>query len=577
MMWRRVAGRVDRRTSYPELFAEAFGVPDVTPVRIALAIATFERTLYSDRTPFDIGDLTTAEARGQQVFNQSDCNDCHTTSFFSDNQFHNTGVRPSADDVGLFAVTGNQNDMGRFRTPSLRNVELRAPYMHNGRFNTLEEVVECYNRGGDFSPPNLERNRIRRLNLSNQQKADLVAFLKRPLTDPRVAAEAAPFDRPMLYAESMRVPQITGAGVAGTGGLIPQVIAIEPPMLGNPKFTVGVYGALGGAQATLVIDKSDPGTGPNIPGSGSLARITAPLAGTGAGNGYASVSLTIPNDPALVGATLFGRWFVNDAGAAGGVAATPAFKMTIFGTATSKAQALASVSSASYATGTVAAESIVSGFGTNLSTTTVVATSLPLPETLAGVTVAVRDVLGVERLAPLFFVSPAQINYQLPAGTATGEGTVLIKQGSAVVAAGLLQIAPVSPGLFTADASGRGLAAAVALRVKADGSQTFEPIAQFNATTNRFDAVPIDLGAAGDQLFLIAFGTGFRSRSSLANITARLGGANADVSFADAQGNLAGVDQANITIPRSLSGRGNVDLVLSADGNSSNTVSINIK
>ncbi|MDQ3012497.1 MAG: cytochrome-c peroxidase, partial [Acidobacteriota bacterium] len=84
----------------------------------------------------DVGDLTAQEARGRQIFNQNDCNDCHAAPLFGSDQFQNTGVRPSAEDAGRFAVTNNQNDLGRFRSVSLRNVELRAPYMHNGRFNT---------------------------------------------------------------------------------------------------------------------------------------------------------------------------------------------------------------------------------------------------------------------------------------------------------------------------------------------------------------------------------------------------------------------------------------------------------
>ena len=89
--------------------------------------------------------------------------------------------------------------------------------------------------------------------------------------------------------------------------------------------------------------------------------------------------------------------------------------------------------------------------------------------------------------------------------------------------------------------------------------------------------MPLDLGATTDQLYLVVFGTGFRNRSSLSGVTATLGGANAEVSFAGAQGGLTGVDQANIRIPRSLAGRGNVDLVFSVDGKTANTVTINIK
>ena len=322
--------------SYPELFLEVFGSSEVTPARIALAIATFERTVYSDRTPFDaavsqIVPLNPAETRGQGVFNQSRCNTCHAGTLFTDNAFHNIGLRPQTEDTGRGGITGNVNEIGEFRTASLRNVSLRGPYFHNGSKATLTDVVEFYNRGGDFDAPNINHNLIRPLNLTAQQKLDLIAFLSRPLTDPRVASASAPFDRPTLYSESNRVPQIVGTGTAGSGGNIPQVAAIEPPLLGNPNFTVGVSRALGQAQAVLVINSSDPGAGPSIPATGSFTRVSVQLAGSGAGQGFGSVSLPIPNDVALLGSTFFGRWYISDPGAAGGVAVTPAFRMTMFG------------------------------------------------------------------------------------------------------------------------------------------------------------------------------------------------------------------------------------------------------
>ncbi|PYS69972.1 MAG: hypothetical protein DMF73_13745, partial [Acidobacteria bacterium] len=315
--------------SYPELFQEAFGSSEVTPVRIAEAIATFERTLYSDRTAFDLSvqqitPLGAAETRGQGIFSTAG-------SLFSDNAFHNIGVRPQTEDTGRFQVTGNANNIGEFRTPSLRNVGLRGPYFHDGHFQTLEEVVAFYNRGGDFDAPNINHNLIRPLGLSPQQQSDLVAFLRNALSDPRVVAGTAPFDRPTLYSESNRVPQITGSGTQGAGGNIPQATAIEPPLVGNPSFTLAVSNALGGAQAVLVIDSNDPGTGPSIPATASFARISLTLSGSGAGQGFGSASLLVPANSVLVGSTFFGRWFVKDASAAGGVAVSPAFKFTVFG------------------------------------------------------------------------------------------------------------------------------------------------------------------------------------------------------------------------------------------------------
>lgn len=325
--------------AYPSLFEEAFGTPEVTPSRIAMAIGTFERTLFSDRTPLDLANagitpLTAAEQRGRGVFNGNACNVCHAGNLLTDNAFHYIGIRPGNEDTGRFGVTANQQNLGEFRTPSLRNVELRAPYMHNGRFATLEDVVEFYNRGGDFpNAPNFPGGLIRPRNLTAGQKADLVAFLRRPLTDARVANESSPFDRPSLYTESNRMPVILGNGTAGSGGRTPQAIAIEPPLLGNQSFTVAVSNALGGASAVLVIDSTDPGNTSNIPTSGSFNRTEVQLWGSGAGSGYDSVSIPIPNDPSLIGQTFFGRWYVNDPGATGGVAVSQAFRFTIFGQA----------------------------------------------------------------------------------------------------------------------------------------------------------------------------------------------------------------------------------------------------
>ena len=131
--------------------------------------------------------------------------------------------------------------------------------------------------------------------------------------------------------------------------------------------------------------------------------------------------------------------------------------------------------------------------------------------------------------------------------------------------------------LFTADASGRGLAAAYVLRIKADGSQASEPIAQFDSTQNRFVARPIDLGAATDQVILILFGNGLRYRSSLTAVIAQVGGAAATVGYVGLQGDFVGLDQVNLLLPNSLVERGEVDVTLTVDGQAANTVRISIK
>lgn len=239
-------------------------------------------------------------------------------------------------------------------------------------------------------------------------------------------------------------------------------------------------------------------------------------------------------------------------------------------------RAVASVSAASFLGNELAAEQIVAAFGSALATTTEVAEDLPLPTEIAGTTVRVRDSQGESRLSPLFFVAPAQVNYQIPPGTAAGAATVTITSGEGAVSIGNVTIATVVPGLFSANANGQGVAAATVLRVTAEGEQIFEPVATFDTTLNRFVPAPIDLGPEGDQVFLILFGTGFRAVSGLPAVTAKIGGEEVEVLFSGAQGGFVGLDQANVRIPRSLTGRGEVDVEMTFDSKNTNIVRIGV-
>lgn len=236
-----------------------------------------------------------------------------------------------------------------------------------------------------------------------------------------------------------------------------------------------------------------------------------------------------------------------------------------------------SVSAASFQPSDLAAESIVAAFGTGLATTIQIATTVPLPTDIAGTTVKVVDSLGMERLAPLFFVAPNQINYQVPPGTASGAAGVIVTSGDGTVSTGTVNIATISPALFSANATGLGIAAAIALRVKPDGTQIVEPIVTFDPGTNMLVPVPIDLGPEGEQVFLIVFGTGLRGRSSLAAVNSQIGGVDAETLYFGPQNDFVGLDQGNLRIPRSLAMRGNVDVVITVDGIPANIVTINIK
>ncbi|MGH9837503.1 MAG: SBBP repeat-containing protein [Blastocatellia bacterium] len=237
---------------------------------------------------------------------------------------------------------------------------------------------------------------------------------------------------------------------------------------------------------------------------------------------------------------------------------------------------VSALSAASFTGGSLAPESIVAIFGSSLAAGTESANMTPLPTALQGTSVTVKDKQGVERAAPLFFVSPGQVNFLLPPGAAAGKAQITITNSQNNSFSTTVLVEPIAPGLFSADATGQGLAAAVAVRVKADGSQTFEPVVQLDGF-GRLIAAPIDLGPESDQVFLILFGTGWRGNASLSNIVARIGDADAPVSYAGPQGSFIGEDQINLRIPRSLAGRGNVAVIISVEGKITNLVNITIR
>ena len=322
---------------YPALFREVFGTPAITPPRIAMAIASYERTLVADRTPYDsvlagLATLRPEEALGRSLFDSLGCSNCHTGPLLTDNKFHVIGVEGGAPDSGRALVTHRAEDVGAFRTPSLRNVALRKVFMHGGQARSLSQIMTFYYGAGDDPLSNVSPL-LKSVFFTGVESKAVIAFLTRPLTDPRIEREEPPFDRPRLFSESSLAPEVMheAACVEGAAGTAPQPYAIEPAILGNPDFTVAVYAALGGAPATLVIDQHDPGTTLPRRSATEFLRRTVSLAGTGPSGGYASVDLQIPNRRELLGAVFYARWYVLDPGAAGGVAVSPTIRIRLFG------------------------------------------------------------------------------------------------------------------------------------------------------------------------------------------------------------------------------------------------------
>jgi len=220
--WRLITKTIKNDSKYPRQFQTVFKIAtsEITIDHVAKAIASFERTLVAGNSPFDryffTGDqqaLSQSAARGSRLFRRKgNCANCHEISsdnaLFTDNRFYNIGVGFSAlqprlnrslksgndpdaasfrknkntltdiqrSELGRFAVTGIISDMGKFRTPTLRNIALTAPYMHDGSMKTLEEVVEYYDKGGEKNP--YLDPAIFPLNLTQQEKTDLVSFLE---------------------------------------------------------------------------------------------------------------------------------------------------------------------------------------------------------------------------------------------------------------------------------------------------------------------------------------------------------------------------------------------------------------
>jgi cytochrome c peroxidase len=192
--------KLNRHPDYPRLFFEAFGEETIFSSHIAKAIAQFERIIVSGNSRYDQARrgeifLTDDEVDGEIIFNDqqgADCFHCHGINggLFTDFTFRNNGLDAATnytdfEDAGLGAVTADTADYGKFKVPTLRNIELTGPYMHDGRFETLEEVVDFYSEGvidNAFTDPFMEYKHLGGAQLTFEEKQKLIAFLK-TLTD----------------------------------------------------------------------------------------------------------------------------------------------------------------------------------------------------------------------------------------------------------------------------------------------------------------------------------------------------------------------------------------------------------
>jgi len=225
------------------------------------------------------------------------------------------------------------------------------------------------------------------------------------------------------------------------------------------------------------------------------------------------------------------------------------------------------VSSATRQPMPMAPDSMATLQSAHVAATTETASSSTLPTTLGGIQVRVTDGGGAARLAGISFVSPHQINFVLPAGLREGNATISVTGGNTIRATSTIEVAKASPGIFTADGSGGGLAAAMGMRIGAQGAQQMQR--SYSCNEGVCGGEPLDLGASDEQFVLVLYGTGIR-RGDVNSVT--IGGVPAEPLLVAAQPSNPGLDQVNVRVPKSLAGAGLVEVKLEVDGKPANPV-----
>jgi uncharacterized protein (TIGR03437 family) len=241
-----------------------------------------------------------------------------------------------------------------------------------------------------------------------------------------------------------------------------------------------------------------------------------------------------------------------------------------FGTTSSSTATI--VSAANPAAVGVAPGSLATAYGTDLASSVAGGTSLPLPTSFGGTSLSIVDSSGSTKPAPLLYVSPTQVNFEVPPGVASGAAQATIISGDGTQSVANVQIAPVAPGLF--ELNSNGLAAADVILYHADGTQTVEQVYTVNAGT--VVANPVSLGSSTDQPYLVLFGTGLEAAGT-AGVTVSVGGTAVPVRYVGSQGGYVGLDQVNVVLPQSLAGKGSVTIQLTANGLAANPVNIAIQ
>jgi hypothetical protein len=328
---------------------------------------------------------------------------------------------------------------------------------------------------------------------------------------------------------------------SGSAIVLTAVVAVPSPGAGNPTGTVVFSDATSNSPL----------------GSVQLTQV----------GGVFTASLTTNKENQASAPRLLVATYSGDTNFA--TSASPAQPETVNG-ATISVMNAASYMGSNFAPGSAAAI-----FVNGIVTTTLVPTTLPLPQSLAGVTVTVTDSQGTARQAALYFISPTQINFVVPDGSAVGLATVMVNNTTGGSASGVILVTTTAPGIFTFNQNGLGVAAAEFVDVNPQGTATRSYTGQYNTSTNTWVPVALTMNST-DTYALELYGTGLKYANS-GQVTATINGQKVNVLYAGAQPQYPGLDQIDLQLPASLSGAGGpVTIVISVNGQAANSVTVNI-
>ena len=327
---------------------------------------------------------------------------------------------------------------------------------------------------------------------------------------------------------------------------------------------------LTGAATIVITDLNGDGKPDLVLGDCCGLTEASFMIGNGDGTFQREVQFPSGPSPGTIAAADFNGDGKPDLAIAGSIQMPERGTLTVLFNAFRKAETASIVSAANPAAAAIAPGSLATAYGKDLANSKAAGTPLPLPATFGGTSVSIQDSSGNTTLAPLLYVSPTQVNFEVPPAVAIGTSTITVASGDGTQSIASEQIAAVAPGLFELNSA--GLAAAYVILYHPGGAETVE---QVYSVTSSGEVVTnaVSLGSSTDTPYLFLFGTGFEAAGT-AGVKVSIGGINVPVTFAGSQGGFVGLDQANVELPASLAGKGKVTIQLTADGLAANAVNI---